>query len=147
MTLLLIEDEPIFVKLLSEILKPYNAVIDTDETLRGCLHKMRTKVYDVLLLDLTLKDACQDETIEAIPEMADIRPQCPIIVMSGANNVNELRQRCIQAGAKMFFPKEGYRKLNDAVKLAMASIVFNQSNKEQEKLNSGSEMLRLMAVH
>ena len=88
---LLIEDNPGDVRLIQEMLKNQqksaNETIDIDldivGTLLDGLNKLNDKLYDVILLDLTLPDSQGLDTFEAVQEKAN---QIPVIVLSGLDD-------------------------------------------------------------
>ncbi len=88
---LLIEDNPRDSRLIQEMLKnpqksaneTINIDLDIAGTLLDGLNKLNDKLYDVILLDLTLPDSQGLNTFEAVQEKAN---QIPVIVLSGLDD-------------------------------------------------------------
>lgn len=76
-------------------------------SLGSALADMDIDRTDVVLLDMTLPDSTQEETIQHVEEKAAVWP--PIIMLTGAIDP-DLRRRCILSGADDFlFKKEAHR--------------------------------------
>ena len=106
---LLIEDNPGDTRLIQEMLRNPNRntnetidiQLDTVETLAEGLKKLNDRLYDVILLDLTLPDSQGLDTFEKIQEKAN---QIPVIVLSGLNDKTVAIQ-AVRDGAQDYLVK------------------------------------------
>lgn len=104
--LLLVEDNELDAETMKGLLKRARIVqvtTDTVEWLSAALTVLKNKPYDVILLDLGLKDSQGIDTAAAVIREA---PNVPVIVMSGRNDL-EVAQRALRVGAQHFIVKSG----------------------------------------
>ena len=102
--LLLIEDNPADLRLLTELLKeaaPGRFEVHSARRLAEGLDELRARPYPIVLLDLSLPDASGLETIDAVRHVA---PGTPLIVLSGLLD-DELAARASERGAAASFTK------------------------------------------
>ncbi len=102
--LLLIEDNPADLRLLTELLDeaaPGRFRVHSARRLAEGLDELRARSYPVVLLDLSLPDASGLDTIDAVRRVA---PKTPLIVLSGLMD-DELAERVCERGAAASFVK------------------------------------------
>src|SRR5262245_20783874 len=102
--LLLIEDNPIDVLLLKELIAavaPGRFVLTTVERLAAGLERLVTGDFSVILSDLSLPDSQGRETLLRLRAAA---PEVPVVVLTGLND-EALGMQLIQAGAEDYLVK------------------------------------------
>jgi len=100
---LIVEDEPINREIALELLKEFGTTADTAENGRQALDLLKTRSYDLILMDMQMPEMDGLEAtrqIRAQPEYTLL----PIIAMT-ANAFAEDRERCIEAGMNDFIVK------------------------------------------
>ncbi|MCC6543362.1 MAG: response regulator [Nitrospirae bacterium] len=103
-SLLYIEDDPGYVRLITEMLKEYSRAIfePTHVTkLSDALEILKNGLFDVILLDLNLSDSWGFETFERVRE---ISPSTPIVVLTGLND-KDIGIMAVQKGAQDYLGK------------------------------------------
>lgn len=102
--ILLIEDDPTFAAALQVLLKRKSIFtfdcVHTD-SLQETERILSEKVFDVILLDLTLADSAGIETLNAVRRSAH---SCPVIIMTGQDEEN-LGVQAMKAGAQDYLIK------------------------------------------
>lgn len=104
--LLLIEDDPLYARLVTEVLshppsgKPYQ-VSHVETLLEGLERLGDASAFDVVLLDLGLPDAQGLETVQAVRERA---PLLPLVVLSGQDDL-EMAINAMRLGAQEYLVK------------------------------------------
>lgn len=103
--ILLIEDSPAHLLLCQETinLQASDVTVDVAQNAREGLKQLSDGPYDLVVMDYNLPDLSGSELLEKIQE---VRPQCPIIVITGADST-ELALEVIRAGACDYLPKFG----------------------------------------
>ena len=132
--ILIVEDEPAFAELLSEILTQEGGGRFTT-SLAGSLAEASAKTqavkFDVILLDLTLPDAKGAETYHAIQRAA---PDVAVIVLSGLSD-ETVAIETVRAGAQDYLMKHQFdgRLLGRAIRYAVErkSIEFKLREREE----------------
>lgn len=102
--LLLVEDDPTFVGLLTRLLMAATRAkfqIQHVGTLAAALKRLKAREHDVVLLDLTLPDSPKEKTFEIILAASG---SLPIVILSG-NDDEELASETMQAGAQDYLAK------------------------------------------
>jgi PAS domain S-box-containing protein len=101
--LLIVEDEPINREIALELIKEFGTTADTAENGREALELLKTRSYDLILMDVQMPEM---DGLEAT-RLIRAQPQhtlLPIIAMT-ANAFAEDRERCIVAGMNDFIVK------------------------------------------
>ena len=101
--LLVVEDEPINREIALELLREYDITADTAENGRQALDILKTKTFDLILMDMQMPE------MDGLEATRHIRAQSqytllPIIAMT-ANAFAEDRERCLDAGMNDFIVK------------------------------------------
>ena len=103
-TLLLIEDNPGDVALISELLlsvRPNEYRIESAMTLAEGLNQLKNNYYDVVISDLSLPDS---DGLQIIGRLQDVEDRAPIIVMTGNDN-QQVAVQAVQQGAQDYLVK------------------------------------------
>ncbi len=103
-TLLLIEDNPGDVALISELLlsvRPDEYRIESAMTLAEGLNQLKNNYYDVVISDLSLPDS---DGLQIIGRLQDVEDRAPIIVMTGNDN-QQVAVQAVQQGAQDYLVK------------------------------------------
>jgi PAS domain S-box-containing protein len=101
--LLIVEDEPINREIALELLKEFGTTADTAENGLQALELLKTRSYDLILMDMQMPEM---DGLEATRQIR-AQPQhtlLPIIAMT-ANAFAEDRERCMEAGMNDFIVK------------------------------------------
>jgi diguanylate cyclase (GGDEF)-like protein len=104
---LLVEDAPVVAKLTAQMLRKsptHHYSPEIASRLDEALAALRTRDFDVILLDLNLPDSSGLDTLTAIIAVA---PNVPIIVLTATNH-DEIGLRAVQLGAQDFLIKGEY---------------------------------------
>jgi PAS domain S-box-containing protein len=101
--LLIVEDEPINREIALELISEYGITADTAENGRQALELLKTRSYDLILMDMQMPE------MDGLEATRQIRAQSkytllPIIAMT-ANAFAEDRERCLKAGMNDFIVK------------------------------------------
>ena len=101
---LLIEDNPGDARLLQEALRGASSFLTVEhvQRLSDGLSRLSHSEFDVVLLDLTLPDSHDIDTVNRVREHA---PRVPIVVVTGADE-KQLGIRSVQAGAQDYLVKD-----------------------------------------
>lgn len=107
MRILIVEDNALHLKVLAELLQPFDAYpIATTESLIGMRKATQQVKFDVVVLDVFLPDSDADRSLQAVAELRRQNEDLAIIVTSGQLHDN-LDKRAVQFGADEFLPKTG----------------------------------------
>lgn len=102
--LLLVEDNPGDVRLLEESLRSAgeeSVEVEHSDSLSDCLHQLKAKPADVVLLDLGLPDGNGLQSLEEVHKAA---PQVPIVILTG-NRDEQLAMESLKQGAQDYLIK------------------------------------------
>jgi PAS domain S-box-containing protein len=135
-----IDDDEIDVRLvkraLSKCTKPAKFVVESASCLTDGLNLLKTKQYDVLLLDLGLPDS---NGIETVQSASKTNANIPIVVLTGLEN-EETGLEAIKNGASDYLVK-GPAMETSLVRTALYAI---ERKKVAEKLHESQQMLQLV---
>ncbi|GAB6095593.1 hypothetical protein JCM14469_18450 [Desulfatiferula olefinivorans] len=101
--LLLVEDNPVNRMIAMELLRLAGASVDTAETGRVALHKLRESTYDGVLMDVQMPDMDGLEAARRIRQDLSLA-ELPVIAMT-ANALSGDREACLQAGMNDYVSK------------------------------------------
>ena len=142
LTLLLIEDSPLFIKLLPKIIQQDTKTrysIKSVRTLQDALHILSQDDIDIILLDLFLPDSSGLVTFTKVNEQA---AHLPIVILSGLED-EQIALKTVQLGAQDYLVKGQFngQLLNRALHYAV------ERKRIQEALRESEERLRHFALH
>lgn len=107
--LILIEDDPNFADIVSQLYREVPKLMGGEaelislQTLSMMRHVLATNSVQLIILDLTLPDSMQEDTIEMIGRERKTLP--PVFVITGDERI-ETRHKCIGMGAAGFALKK-----------------------------------------
>ena len=135
-----IDDDEIDVRLVKRALvknaKSAKFVVESASCLANGLNLLKTKQYDVLLLDLGLPDSNGIETVRSVSK---VNANIPIVVLTGLEN-EETGLEAIKNGASDYLVK-GPAMETSLVRTALYAI---ERKKVAEKLHESQQMLQLV---
>lgn len=135
-----IDDDEIDVRLVKRALakntKSAKFVVESASCLADGLNLLKTKQYDVLLLDLGLPDS---NGIETVRRVSKVNANIPIVVLTGLEN-EETGLEAIKNGASDYLVK-GPTMETSLVRTALYAI---ERKKVAEKLHESQQMLQLV---
>ncbi|WP_420628825.1 diguanylate cyclase domain-containing protein [Candidatus Leptofilum sp.] len=142
LTLLLIEDSPLYIKLLHKIIQQgptTSYTIKSVETLQDAFRVLSKNKIDVILLDLSLPDSNGLDTFTKVNEKA---AHLPIVILSGLDD-EQVALKTVQLGAQDYLVKGQFngRYLNRILHYAI------ERKRIQETLRASEERLRHFALH
>jgi len=83
---LLVDDDPDITLALSDYLRQEGFDVEVAETGNAALHKGKTQLFDVVLLDVGLPDR---DGIEVLVELSQHKPELPIILLTAFSSLRE----------------------------------------------------------
>jgi DNA-binding NtrC family response regulator len=101
-SILLVDDEEVISKYVSEYLTVVGYDVDTAATAKGAIEKCQNRSFDLVLLDLLLPDA---DGIEVLDKIKACRPHQMVIILTGVSRETEILAECIRKGAHSFVNK------------------------------------------
>ena len=135
-----IDDDEIDVRLVKRVLAKYTKsakfVVESASCLADGLNLLKTKQYDVLLLDLGLPDSNGIETVKSVSK---VNANIPIVVLTGLES-EETGLEAIKNGASDYLVK-GPAMETSLVRTALYAI---ERKKVAEKLYESQQMLQLV---
>lgn len=105
-SVLLVEDDDNFAKVLAQVLVTCGLVVYRVPTLTEAMSEAAIHQPDVILLDLSLPDSSMEQTIRAIPDLKELSPKSQICVLTGHADKG-LEDKVISMGASSFTVKGG----------------------------------------
>ena len=103
------------------------------------LQQLNGRLYDVVLLDLTLPDATG---LQSLTKVRACAPHIPVVILTGFDD-NEIALRAIQNGAQDYLPKG---QLTELILGRAIRHALERSDAER-KLAANEEMLKLFIRH
>ncbi|MGB0888154.1 MAG: ATP-binding protein, partial [Vicingaceae bacterium] len=96
------EDNILNQKLVRELLLRHGAIVDLVGSGERCIEALKTKHYDVVLMDLQLPKINGKEATQIIRN--ELQKNIPIIACTADTTVNE-KEKCLEAGMNGYVPK------------------------------------------
>jgi two-component system cell cycle response regulator CtrA len=127
MKILIVEDETGCATVVRRFLEPYSSMVQHAETLHDALRYVKTFQFDLIVLDLRLKDSDADKTINTIPDLRAIQEHAGIVVISGLYPVDEYKEKALENGADAYVPK-GPDFTAEAIYVATFAAVKQRNN-------------------
>lgn len=103
--LLLIEDNKADVRLIEELLKSseeFKFGLDSNPRLSESIDLLRSKNYDIILLDLTLPDSDREFTLDRV---LSVTKEIPIVILTGLDD-KDFALKSLQKGAQDYLVKD-----------------------------------------
>lgn len=104
MRILVVEDNPINIKLLVSILNRHNVQVDTAEDGLVAVEKVKKNEYDIVFMDVQMPRLDGLSATKRIREIPG-KKEFPIIIALTANVSAEHKKECIESGMSDFLPK------------------------------------------
>ncbi|MFX1350318.1 MAG: winged helix-turn-helix transcriptional regulator, partial [Promethearchaeota archaeon] len=104
LNILLIEDNSADIRLIEELLKTsadFKFDLESYPRLSDSLNKLKTKYFEIILLDLTLPDSDRESTLERVLSVTNT---IPIIILTGLDD-KEFALESLQKGAQDYLVK------------------------------------------
>jgi two-component system, OmpR family, response regulator len=98
---LVVDDEPRIVTFVARALSAEGLAVDSAHDGRLALELARTRVYDLVVLDLMLPGL---DGVSLLQEIIEARPEQRVLVLSALSDV-ESKVRCLELGASDYLPK------------------------------------------
>jgi diguanylate cyclase (GGDEF)-like protein len=140
-----VEDDMIDTRLVQKILRAipvYSVDCDHADSINGALDSLKSRDYDIILLDMRLPDGFGLDLIRAVK---DIAPDKPIVILSGVDDM-DLTLKAVQYGAEEYLVKD---ELNSSI--LMRSIRYAMDHKQRELelayLSEHDELTRIPNRH
>lgn len=138
--ILMVEDNPSDAWLISHLLGSHSSfTLDHAETLSRTRALLRSQRYDAVLLDLTLPDGNETETLR---EVAPFAEHVPIVALTGVED-EDLARACIATGIQDYVYKSDLsggglaRSLNHAISRHRASEVQRRIESAERQISLG----------
>lgn len=107
MRILIVEDNVLHLKVLAELLQPFDAYpVEKAKSLIAMRKLAKEIKFDVIVLDVFLPDSDENRALAAVAELRQNNPDLAIIVTSG-QLADDLDKKAIESGADEFLPKTG----------------------------------------
>ncbi len=135
-----VDDDEIDVRLAKRALaknaRSAKFTVESAGTLSEAIEHLRSRLYDIILLDLGLPDSSGIETVQKVTQ---VNPNIPIVVLTGLED-EETGLKSIKSGAADYLVK-GPSMENSLVKTILYAI---ERKKAEEKLHESQQMLELV---
>ena len=99
--ILIIDDDPQILKLLSEFIEKIGYSAETAATAEEGLAKYRGKFYEIVLLDIMLPDG---DGVSILKQIQKISPGISVIMITGVRDI-EIATECMRSGAIDYITK------------------------------------------
>lgn len=145
--ILLVEDErvvaDVYERMLDRLIAAFpGATVTRIESLRELRDILRGLAPDVAILDLTLRDASREVTIEEISRVAE---RCPVIVVTGSSDPT-LREVVMKRGASGFIFKPELHASRGLLERVVTAAITTFKVHKREGLTKEIEALRRFAI-
>lgn len=141
MNLLIVEDDPGVAMALQTVLKSLNASITHVPTMALAITELKSKQYDVVLLDLGLPDSTTDETLSAIKPLKATH-NVAVCVITGQMGQSEQTARI--AGADGFIHK--FEMFTPHRLIQIISGLFSTHSPSEKKLDVSTALMKQAAT-
>ncbi|MBL1275927.1 MAG: EAL domain-containing protein [Ectothiorhodospiraceae bacterium] len=138
-SVLLVEDSPGDARLVLEMLREAGSnafVVCHAPSLREARECLKSRPYDVMLVDLTLPDS---SGLDTVTQLVEVQPNAPVVVMTGMQD-EALALRIVQEGAQDYLVKGQIdstllvRTLRHAIERNNLLVALAQAKYQQEEL-------------
>ncbi|MFX1391739.1 MAG: winged helix-turn-helix transcriptional regulator, partial [Promethearchaeota archaeon] len=129
LNILLIEDNKADVRLIKELLKTNKDFIfelESNPRLSESVNLIKTKKFDIILLDLTLPDSDRESTLENV---LNVTTEIPIIILTGLDD-KDFALKSLQNGAQDYIVKDD---LNSSILIRAILYAIERHKVEIEK--------------
>lgn len=137
--LLIVDDEPLMVEVLRDFMEPMCSLIDGTDSLSSAAEMASKNGYNVILLDLNLRDTGKEEAFQTIRTLKSYN--CAVIVISGIPDPL-LKDKSLAAGADGFVEKGP--DLTSHKLLVAANIAVLHLPRDSFKSDSFSEHVKML---
>jgi two-component system sensor histidine kinase/response regulator len=120
---LLVEDNPVSLRILKMLLEQFNCQIDSAGTAKETIDAMMSKEYDVVFLDLGLPDTDGITLAKQIKSLQWKNNRIPLVALT-AHATEVDRRRCIEAGMAGYLKKPAS---SQSLKRLLVNVLFNRS--------------------
>lgn len=100
--ILLVDDNKINLKVAENVLKKYNPIIDTTGSGSECLEVLKTKKYDLILMDDMMPEMTGTQTMKVLKQNPEFNT--PIVVLT-ANAIEGARENYLKEGFEDYLSK------------------------------------------
>ena len=137
--ILIVEDDPTSRALLGGLLaksSPPICEVESAETLESALDHLDRNHFDVVLLDLNLRDS---EGLETLARINEVHPRVAKVVITGAYT-EDLGLKAVTEGAQEYLVKGSYdihslgKSIRYAIERKRAEVMFTEANEFREKV-------------
>jgi DNA-binding NtrC family response regulator len=130
---LLVDDEPEFVQVLSQRMESRGVGVDTAASGREALEKVRGKSYDAIILDLAMPEM---DGIETLKRLLEDNPDLQVVLLTGYATL-EKGVEAIKLGAMDFLEKPAeIQELMEKIRKAKANRMLIVEKRAEEKIKS-----------
>lgn len=145
MRILLAEDEELSAELLQRILKPIITAFIVTTTLAETLTVANNCEFDIIIFDLRLLDSDIENSIRAIQSLKRTA-NAPLLVVTGMPDPT-LKDRCLEAGADGFIPKQdAYTLHSHVLMLALYTAILHHPRPRGEGFMEKVQILEKLAA-
>lgn len=144
--ILIVDDDPISIELLDNILSPYYEVTSADDG-DVALEKLKAGHFSLLISDMLMPRMSGFELLAAMRDDPDLSKITTIIVTVDGNTENEIR--ALSLGAvdvmhKPYVPEIMLRRVRNLLGMRRAIVMVEQNKAYERKLEQQSQMLWAM---
>jgi DNA-binding NtrC family response regulator len=130
---LLVDDEPEFVQVLSQRMESRGVGVDTAASGREALEKVRGRSYDAIILDLAMPEM---DGIETLKRLLEDNPDLQVVLLTGYATL-EKGVEAIKLGAMDFLEKPAeIQELMEKIRKAQANRMLIVEKRAEEKIKS-----------
>lgn len=134
--ILVVDDNPLNIKVFVNLLKDIKAKIDTAESGLECLALTTDKKYDIIFMDHMMPNMDGIETLHALKNMAD-NPNLdtPVVVLT-ANAVSGAKDMYLKEGFINYLSKPvAYDKLEEMIFTNISPDLLKEAGRRKDKIN------------
>ena len=128
---LLVDDEPHFVKLLAERLEGRGVNVETAGGGPEAIDKVKGEPYDAIILDLLMPDM---DGLETLKQLKEINPDLQIILLTGHGTIDK-GVEAMKLGAMDFVEKPAdFKELLEKIKAAKDKRMLLVEKRHEERI-------------